>query len=145
MEVQKYRLVLERVETYSEKSTLQNLDELQKFAYRLNIHKNTEEVLYMITVNAKAEPDGIFEITRGDLTSSIVHPREIFKRAILANAKSFFLIHNHPSGNPEPSGSDKQITRIIRDAGELMGIDLLDHLIVGEPGRYKSLKKELLI
>jgi DNA repair protein RadC len=78
-----------------------------------------------------------FEIVSvGTLTASLVHPREVFKAAILANAAAIIVAHNHPSGDPTPSAEDRAITQRLKDAGELLGIRLLDHVILGDPGYY---------
>ena len=81
---------------------------------------------------------GIHTVTVGTLDASLVHPREVFKPAILANASSVLLAHNHPSGDPTPSAEDRSITRQLRSAGELIGIDVLDHVVVGDGSRYVS-------
>jgi DNA repair protein RadC len=80
------------------------------------------------------------EISRGCLTSSLVHPREVFKAAVDARAAALILFHNHPSGDPEPSAEDITITRRLASAGTLLGIEVLDHLILGA-GRFVSLKE----
>lgn len=72
---------------------------------------------------------------------SIAHPREIFKGALRVSAARMIVVHNHPSGNPAPSGNDLAFTRRLIECGELMGIELLDHLIIGH-GRYLSLREE---
>ena len=79
-------------------------------------------------------------ISVGCLTSSLVHPREVFQEAVVARAASLVLFHNHPSGDPEPSGEDVALTRRLASAGTLMGIEVLDHLILGA-GRFVSLKQ----
>lgn len=84
---------------------------------------------------------GIHTVTVGTLDASLVHPREVFKPAILANASSVLLAHNHPSGDPTPSAEDRSITRQLRSAGELIGIDVLDHVVVGDGSRYVSLSE----
>ena len=83
-------------------------------------------------------------ITKGILNHSPVHPREVFAPAITDLAASVILVHNHPSGNPEPSSSDIEITRMLKDAGDLLGIEVLDHVIVTEKG-YVSLKERGLL
>jgi DNA repair protein RadC len=81
------------------------------------------------------------EISIGSLDSSIVHPREVFKEAVAASAASVIFVHNHPSGDTEPSPDDVALTKRLAEAGEIMGIDVLDHVIIG--GRdYLSLKRE---
>lgn len=79
-------------------------------------------------------------ISIGTLTSSLVHPRELFLPAITASAAAIVVAHNHPSGDPEPSPEDLALTRRLRQAGEIVGIELLDHVIVAG-GRYVSLKQ----
>jgi DNA repair protein RadC len=81
---------------------------------------------------------GIHTVTVGTLDASLVHPREIFKPAILANAASVVLAHNHPSGDPTPSAEDRAVTRQIRAAGRTVGIEVLDHIVVGDPHRFFS-------
>ena len=79
-------------------------------------------------------------VSVGCLTSSLVHPREVFQEAVTARAAALVLFHNHPSGDPEPSGEDLSLTRRLASAGALMGIEVIDHLILGA-GRYVSLKE----
>jgi DNA repair protein RadC len=78
-------------------------------------------------------------VSTGCLTSSLVHPREVFQEAVVARAAALVLFHNHPSGDPEPSSEDLSLTRRLAAAGTLMGIEVLDHLILGA-GRFVSLK-----
>ncbi len=78
-------------------------------------------------------------ISLGSLSASIVHPREVFVPAVAGSAAGVIVAHNHPSGDPEPSPEDLAVTRRLREAGELLGIELLDHLVVAERG-YVSLK-----
>ena len=83
----------------------------------------------------------VAEISVGTLDSSIVHPREVFKEAVAASAASVIFAHNHPSGDPEASEDDLNLTKRLAEAGEIMGIDVLDHVIIGEE-KYLSLKRE---
>jgi DNA repair protein RadC len=78
-------------------------------------------------------------ISVGCLTASLVHPREVFQEAVVSRAAALVLFHNHPSGDPEPSAEDASLTRRLAAAGSLMGIEILDHLVLGA-GRYVSLK-----
>ena len=80
------------------------------------------------------------EVSRGTLDATLVHPREVFKAALLANAAAIVLCHDHPSGEPTPSPDDLQLTRRLVEAGTLLGVDVLDHVIVGD-GRYYSFKE----
>ena len=83
-------------------------------------------------LNTKNEPTNISVISVGTLNKAIVHPREVFKTAILSNAASIMAFHNHPSGDTEPSQQDIQLTNRLYEGGQLLGIKLLDHLIIGD-------------
>lgn len=99
-----------------------------------------EEYMWLLTLDIKNKITGLFTVSHGSLNASIVHPREIFKRALLQNAASIIIAHNHPSGDPAPSKEDINITLRIKEAGKIIGIELLDHLIMGD-GNYVSLKE----
>ena len=92
-------------------------------------------------LNTKNEPTNITVVSVGSLNKAIVHPREVFKTAILSNAASIMAFHNHPSGETTPSQQDIQLTKRLYEAGELLGIKLLDHLIIGD-GTFTSLKEK---
>ena len=106
----------------------------------MHIHENPEEYMYMICMNTKNRIIGVFEVSHGNVNSSIVGVREIFQKALLANAVSIILMHNHPSGDPTPSREDINVTRRIVDAGKLLGVEVLDHIIIGD--QYVSLKEK---
>jgi DNA repair protein RadC len=76
---------------------------------------------------------GFNTVSVGSLTASLVHPREVFKPAIIGNPASLILVHNHPSGDPEPSPEDRALTRRLKEAGELPGIRVLDHVVSARP------------
>ena len=97
--------------------------------------------LYLNTKNEIIKKETLFV---GSLNSSVAHPREIFKGAVRYSAARIILAHNHPSGNTEPSDADFSFTRRVVDAGELMGIEVIDHIIVGED-EYLSLREEGLM
>jgi len=81
-------------------------------------------------------------VSEGTLTTSLVHPREVFRPAVRESAAAVVVVHNHPSGDPEPSLEDLEVTRRLIDAGRLLGVPLLDHVIVGD-GRFESLRERL--
>ena len=118
---------------------------MQVFTKILQLSKRTEEVFAMLTMDTKSNLTGVFVVSVGNLSSSLVTPREVFKRAILQNSKAIILGHNHPSGDPEPSGDDIQITERLVEAGELLGIEVLDHLIIGSKHNFASLKEREII
>jgi DNA repair protein RadC len=101
--------------------------------------KQDRECFWVIPLTGKNHIIGINLVSMGCLTSSIIHPREVFKSAILANAANIILVHNHPSGDPTPSHDDKEVTKRLKDAGDILGIKVLDHIIVGGK-RYSSLE-----
>jgi len=88
---------------------------------------------------------GLHTVSIGSLTASIVAPREVFKVAILANCANILLAHNHPSGDCQPSKEDRAITQRLKEAGALLGINVLDHLVIGADGRYFSFADENLL
>ena len=89
------------------------------------------EVFAIVTLDTKMQPIGFHPITCGVLDSSLVHPREVFAAAIMANARSIFLVHNHPSGDLMPSSADLSVTERLVKSGHLLGIHVMDHFIVG--------------
>ena len=100
-----------------------------------------QEEFLVILVNAKNHVLDVESVSRGTLTASLVHPREVFRPAIKRSAHAVILAHNHPSGDPKPSREDLQITQRLVEAGKLMGIEVLDHVVIGK-GRYVSLRAE---
>ncbi|TBL77417.1 JAB domain-containing protein [Paenibacillus thalictri] len=103
------------------------------------------ESFCILCLNTKNEPTAIHQVSCGSLNASIVHPRETFKLAILANSASIIACHNHPSGQPDPSPEDVEITGRLRDSGCLLGIELIDHVILGEGTRFVSMKEQGLM
>lgn len=98
-----------------------------------------EEMCYLdrehfrvVLLNTKNRVLAVETISVGSLNSSLVHPREVFKRAVQSSAAAVILVHNHPSGDPAPSPEDLEITRRLCEAGRLIGIDVLDHIIIGD-------------
>lgn len=100
-----------------------------------------EEHLKVIMLNTKNTVIYIKDISIGSLNSSIVHPREVFCEAIKRSSASIIICHNHPSGDPLPSNEDINITRRLKECSKLIGIDLIDHIIIGN-GVYVSLKEK---
>ena len=103
-----------------------------------------QEVLKLILLNTKNNIIKMENIFKGSLNSSIVHPREIFREAVKYGSANIIITHNHPSGDPTPSREDINITNRLKECGEIMGIKLLDHLIIGND-RYFSLKEKGII
>ena len=106
----------------------------------LNLLEAAEEYVYLITLNNKNKLTGLFEVSHGTVNSSILSPREIYIRALLLGATNIIIFHNHPSGDPEPSKEDIRATKRLKAAGELLGVELIDHIIVGN--YYYSFREE---
>lgn len=94
----------------------------------------TQEHFLALLLDGRQRVMGEVLVSQGTLTASLVHPREVFRAAIRRSAAALVLVHNHPSGDPSPSGEDRQVTERLQQAGELIGIRVLDHVIVAEHG-----------
>ena len=104
------------------------------------LHDESIEVFAILCLSTKHHVLGYHEVSRGTLDSTLVHPREVFKAALLANAAAIILAHNHPSGDPTPSPDDSVLTTRLRAAGTLLGVEVLDHVVIGD-GRYVSFRE----
>ena len=115
-----------------------------KIARRFLMDSDREQLI-VICLDTKNQPTAINTVSIGSLNSSLVHPREVFKPAILSNSASIIISHNHPSGETCPSSEDISITTRIKEAGKILGIELLDHIIIGSDERYVSIKERGII
>lgn len=106
-----------------------------------NMRYLKQECLKLIMLNTKNVVIALKDVSMGSLNSSIVHPREVFCEAIKRSSASIIISHNHPSGDPTPSSEDINLTQRIKECGKLVGIELLDHIIIGD-GCYVSLKEK---
>jgi len=113
-------------------------------AIRASIKDKAKEHFKLILLNPRNKIIGISTISIGTLNASLVHPREVFKDAITHSAASVVLAHNHPSGDPEPSEDDIKITKKLVDSGKILGIEVLDHIIIGK-NNFCSFKERGLI
>lgn len=98
------------------------------------------EHFWTLALNTKNRLLRTIQVSVGSLNASIVHPRELFKQSVRLSAASVIVVHNHPSGDPTPSGADIQLTRRIVRAGDVLGIEVLDHVVIGEGGEHASLR-----
>ena len=101
-----------------------------------NLRESDRERLYSIHLNGGSDVIGVDMVSQGSINSSPVHPREVFKPALLSSASNIILVHSHPSGNSFPSSEDRRITQRLKKAGELLGIKVLDHVIIGYDDYY---------
>ena len=132
-----------RVEGYSEradKPLVKTPEDVSSLVQR-RLKGKKKEYFLAVLLDTRNQLIRVAEISVGSLDSSIVHPREVFKEAVSASAASVIFVHNHPSGDPEASEDDIKLTKRLAEAGEIMGIDVLDHIIIGDKN-YLSLKRE---
>jgi len=133
------KLVKESSILYKERSVRSPKDGYQLM--KLFLEDKDREHFIVASLDTKNQPVSINVCHIGSLNASIVHPREVMKSAILSNAASIIVGHNHPSGNSEPSKEDIEVTRRLAEAGKIIGIDVIDHIIVGDE-TYISLKEK---
>ena len=142
MTINIYKLKMVKEDTVEYSNTIKSPADVAKLAREvLGMHEMAEENFIILCLNTKNKIVGVHTISIGSLNASIVHPREVFKAALLNNAASIILAHNHPSGDPEPSRDDIETTHRLDNAGNILGINVLDHIIIGD-GRYISLKEQ---
>ncbi len=141
-----YRIPVYRIAMIKEKSAISV--EQKKIGSPQDVFEVVHEYLadvdrehfLTLLLNTKNGIVGVNTASIGTLNSSLVHPREVFKAAIIAGSAAVILVHCHPSGNPTPSNEDLEITRRLVEAGKIIGIEVLDHVIVGD-GCWVSLKE----
>jgi len=134
-------LVKEKVGRYElPRAIVDSQDAYKAIITITSIEEEAQEVFGILILNTKNKIVAVHEISRGTLNNSIIHPREVFKPAVIHNAAAIICFHNHPSGDPEPSRDDIEVTKRLAEAGKIMGIEVLDHIVVGED-RYVSLKE----
>lgn len=100
------------------------------------IGNESQEVFIVFCLDIKNKVNSFSQVTRGTVNQSIAHPRDVFQRALLSNASRIIIAHNHPSGVVKPSNNDEETTKRIKQAGDLLGVQLLDHLIVTDDSYY---------
>lgn len=125
---------------YTDKTKFNNPRDISKL-FMEELRHCKEECFITILLDAKCRMIAHEMISKGSLTASIVHPREVYKKAISKSAYSIIAMHNHPSGDPTPSKEDIHITTRLKQVGEVVGIPLIDHIIIGD-GIYISLKEQ---
>ena len=143
-------LVKERAYNYkTENSHLESADKVVKMMCDVfQIHLRAEEYVYLLSLDIKCRVLGIFEVGHGTVNACLLHTREIMIRNVLCGASAFIVIHNHPSGELSISRDDVSTTKKLYEAGELMGIHLLDHIIIGredEKETYYSMAEHGLL
>lgn len=132
--------VKERFVPYGVEGNINTPEKVVKMVSRL-LKEADKEIMLAISVDAKNKPVGIEVVAIGSLNVAYVEARDLFKHAILSNASGIVLVHNHPSGDVTPSVEDWHLTYRIMQAGALLGIELLDHIIIGDDEEFVSLSQ----
>ena len=126
--------------SYQESLCFSEPDTIARY-YMEDMRHGKQEQMKLLMLNTKAKLIGETNISKGTVNASLITPRELFIEALQKSAVYIIIIHNHPSGDPTPSREDLLITKRIFDAGKLIGIELLDHIIIGN-NRYMSFREE---
>ena len=140
-------LTIQHVSTYlvreataaSAESITDDQDAARLFREAFDFDHSDREVFVAAALNTMNRVLGVWQVSVGSLNASIVHPRELFRQAVMLAAASVVVGHNHPSGDPTPSGADIQLTRRLVKAGDVLGIEVLDHVVVGDTS-HESLR-----
>lgn len=137
----RFPILQETKVSYKDEITASNPETVVNVLNKLfQANERCEEHIYLLCFNAKNTVIGAFEVGIGGMDACIVDPKNIFIRALLCGAVSIILAHNHPSGNPEPSAADIQLTKRIKEAADILNINLLDHVVIGFDN-YKSIAR----
>ena len=138
VEFMKCKLVKEKNCTYTR---IQTPDDAAQILIDLGLDEAAEEYVYLLCLNCRGRINAVHEVAHGSLSECPMSSKAIFSRALLNGSASIIVAHNHPSGDPTPSDDDLRITRRLMECGDLLGIRVLDHIIIGD-GVYSSLKEE---
>ncbi len=139
----KVQLIKEKSEVYADLRISSPSDAVRKLqpVIKQLLEDADRENFVVLYLDTKHKVTGVEIVSTGSLNASVVHPREVFKGALLHNAAAIICAHNHPSGDPTPSTEDEAVTKRLFEAGKLLGINLLDHLVIGEGGNYRSFRE----
>lgn len=146
----KMKITINELKMVREKETIYHIngrslncpDKLASFCNEaFDLANRSEEWVILVALDIKLNLASAFVVSRGTINSSLIHPREVYKRALLCNAAGVVLVHNHPSGDVKPSKEDVATTKRLIEAGEVLGIQFIDHIIVGTEG-YCSLRSD---
>ncbi|WP_019914340.1 JAB domain-containing protein [Paenibacillus sp. HW567] len=138
------RMVREKTSLLYPQRIIRKPDDAAKL-FRQFMENWDREVFCIMTLDTKNQPNAFQIISVGTLNASLVHPREVFKVCMLTNAASLMCFHNHPSGDPTPSQEDLIVNDRLCQSGRLLGVELLDHIIIGSDGSFVSLKERGLM
>lgn len=141
-----YRIVLDRTGSIAKDgSAVVDCADVAAKLFRQFLGDVPEEHFVLAVLDSRRRVIGVSEVSVGTLSASLVHPREVFRAAILLNGAAVVVCHNHPSGDSSPSSEDRDVTRRLQRAGELLGIPVADHVVLGEGGSYYSFRERGLM
>ena len=139
------KLVKEKAAEYDAPKVIKSSADVDRVCREvLGLHEEAEENLVCFDLNTKNAIIAIRVVSVGTLNASLVHPREVFKGALMSNANSVIIAHNHPSGDNTPSLADNLVTKQIWKAGDLLQVNLVDHVVIGHDGYYSFLDSGVL-
>lgn len=144
MYVPNYRIYLVKDGSIKSKPHLTAPKDVARFIHEYLGGVPDREHFIVLMLDCSLRPIGVHTVSIGTLDEGLVHPREVFKAAILASAENIIVAHNHPSGDPTPSESDKQTTDTLVKSGEILGIKVLDHIIIGDDEYYSFKNNDLI-
>ena len=139
----KCQLVKEKTMAYDFKTISSPMDIAR--VIKAYIGNSDRENFVVVCLDNKSNITAINTVSIGNINSTIAHPREVFKIAILANSSCIVIAHNHPSGDSSPSREDIEYTKNIVEAGNIIGIEVLDHVVIGDDDKYTSFKENDLM
>jgi len=140
MKTIRWQLVMEGAGEYA--APFRSAEDVVADLVRREVPTSDRERFVVYLLDVKHRPIAFETVSVGILDGSLIHPREVFKAAVAANAASILLAHNHPSGDPAPSGQDREVTRRLKEAGKLLGVPVVDHVIVGPRGDHFSFREK---
>lgn len=134
-------LVKEKTVRYPGNITMNSPEEIVKCLVDVfHMDRFTEEYMYLLCFDNRMKLNGVFEVSHGTIGETVLEPSQVYKKALMCNARAIVLAHNHTSGEVNPSAEDINLTYTIQKAGDLLHVKLIDHIIVGRD-RYTSLKE----
>lgn len=143
MTISRQKLLLVREETFEYNKAIKNTRDIFTFVKEiLKVQDEAQEVCYVITLDTKNKIVGFTETARGAINMCNISLSQIFKNVLLSNCEKFIVLHNHPSGDATPSKQDIEITKHILESAKLLGMQMLDHVIVGNED-FQSCMKEI--
>lgn len=135
------KMVKEKALAYEYSKAIDSCETAAKI-FKSFIGDETQEVFAMITLDTKNKITGLFEVHRGALSKSIVSPKEVAKRALMANSAKIIVAHNHPSGDCTPSANDEQVHDLLKECLAMVEVEILDSLVIGESNYYSLAAKQ---